>query len=141
MIRKYRDTDLDDLLAVWYSASQIGHSFLTEEFFAKERKNIANQYLPNSETWIYEQDGKVVAFIAMLEDEVGGLFVGSDYQRSGIGKALIDYVRSSREFLELNVFEENLIGRRFYEKNGFRKIGRRVDRETGRIQHRLRLKC
>ena len=40
MIRPYVEEDLEALLDVWYRASQIAHSFLTEDFFESERREM-----------------------------------------------------------------------------------------------------
>ena len=50
VIRAYEAKDLDTLLEVWYSASKVGHPFLSEAFFEEERHNIATLYLPKAET-------------------------------------------------------------------------------------------
>ena len=75
MIRPYRDTDLNELLDAWYSASLLGHPFLDDTFFQQERINIRDVHLPKAETWVFEEDGVVVGFIALIENEVGGIFV------------------------------------------------------------------
>lgn len=72
MIRPYEDTDLSDLLEAWYSASRLAHSFLDEAFFERERNNIREAYLPKAETWVFEQEGVVVGFVALIENEVWG---------------------------------------------------------------------
>ena len=141
MIRPYKDTDLSDLLEAWYSASLLAHSFLDETFFERERNNIREIYLPKAETWVFEQEGVVVGFVALIGNEVGGLFVHADYHGRGIGRALMDHVRSIRNVLELVVFEDNKVGRAFYEKYGFRQVGEEVHEETGFMQLRLRLIC
>lgn len=66
MIREYVEKDLSELLDVWYSASQVAHPFLDEDFIEQERRNIAELHLPNTETWVYELDGAVVGFIALI---------------------------------------------------------------------------
>lgn len=40
-----------------------------------ECHNIANVYLPNAGTWVWESDGRVVGFISLPGNEVGGIFV------------------------------------------------------------------
>ncbi len=140
MIRKYKKEDLEELLDAWYSASKIAHDFLDEDFFSAEREQIASVYLPVSETWVFEREGKVVGFISLLGNEVGGLFVAAEYQRQGIGRKLLDFVRPETGQLVLDVFEENQIGRRFYEKYGFVKVGETFDEEIGRNQIRMALK-
>lgn len=139
MIRPYTDNDLDAVLDVWYEASREAHAFLDEEFFAAERRAIADEYLPASETFVYQTDGRVVGSISMLGNRVGGLFVTPRYQGRGIGRALLHHVAVSRPFLELDVFEDNTIGRRFYDACGFRQIGRHIHEETGFPGLRLRI--
>jgi putative acetyltransferase len=141
MIREYEEKDLSELLDAWYSASQVGHPFLDEDFFEQERRNIAAFYLPNAETWVYEFDGLVVGFIALMGNEVGAIFVDSRFHGQGIGRALMDKARSLRDVLELDVFKENLVGRKFYEKYGFRQVNEYLHAETGFMQLRLRLNC
>jgi putative acetyltransferase len=141
MIREYEEKDLSELLDAWYSASQVGHPFLDEDFFEQERRNIAAFYLPNAETWVYEFDGLVVGFIALMGNEVGAIFVDSRFHGQGIGRALMDKARSLRDVLELDVFKENLVGRKFYEKYGFRQVNEYLHAETSFLQLRLRLNC
>lgn len=141
MIRPYRDEDLDELLDAWYSASRVGHPFLEEGFLERERRKIATVYLPDAETWVFELDGAVVGFISLIGDEVGAIFVDAGFHGRGIGRALMDHARSVREVLELDVFEANRVGRRFYDRYGFVTVGGDVHEETGFKQLRLRLVC
>lgn len=139
MIRAYADTDLEPVLDAWYEASLIAHSFLPAEFFVTERALIAERWLPASEAYVCELDGHVVGFISLVGNEVGGFFVHPDHQGRGAGQALMDHARQLRSTLELDVFEENLIGRRFYDAYGFVLVETRDDTESGHPQLRLRL--
>ena len=89
MIRKYNEPDLEDLLSAWEAASEVAHPFLTPEFLASERDNIPNLYLPNAETWVYEDGGRVVGFIALIGNEVGAIFVHPSHQKTGVGRGLL----------------------------------------------------
>ena len=139
LVRPYTDNDLAELLGVWYRSSRIAHSFLPEEFFETERRQIAEHWLPIAETTICETGGRVVGFLSLIGDEVGALFVDPDHQRRGIGRVLMDDARDSRRVLELTVFEANSPGRRFYAAYGFEFVDRRVDEATGQPMLRLRL--
>ena len=139
MIRKYESADLEDLLSVWAAASAVAHPFLSSEFLRQERHNISNVYLPNAETWVWEADGRVVGFIALLGNEVGAIFVDPAYQRKGIGRALMDSARMVRDQLELEVFKENALGRAFYARYGFELVHEKIHEQTGREILRLRL--
>ena len=139
MIREYEDKDLEELLEAWYSASKVAHPFLSEEFLEQERKNIESVHLPNAETWVYELNGAVVGFIALIGNEVGAIFLDPEFHGKGIGRALMDHARSIRDVLELDVFKENKIGRNFYKKYGFIEEYEYLHKETGFMQLRLKL--
>ena len=141
MIRAYRDNDLDELLEVWYRASLVAHPFLSTGFLARERENIPRVYLPAAETYVYEEEGRVVGFIALLGDEVGAIFVDPALHGRGIGRALMDHARSLRDRLELDVFKDNAIGRRFYDRYGFQIVEERKHQETGQWLLRLALEA
>ena len=141
MIRPYTDDDLGALLDVWYEASLIAHSFLSEEFFAAERRQIAEEWLPIAETTVAEADGHIVGFVSLIGNEVGGIFVDPRLQGRGIGRALMDHACRTRPCLELDVFEENARARRFYTAYGFVQVDRHIHAESGRRELRLRLGC
>ena len=137
-IRKYRDSDLDDVLSSWESASELAHPFLSEEFMEQERNNIPNLYLPNAETWVSEYKGKVVGFIALRGNEVGGLFVQPGFHGTGAGRALMDKAQALHGDLEVEVLEANHIGRKFYSCYGFKPVGEKIHEETGNKVLRLK---
>lgn len=139
VIRPYEPGDRDALLSVWAESAAVAHPFWTPAMFERERRDIAEKYLPVAETYVFERSGTVVGFISLLGNEVGGIFVAPQYHGQGIGSALMDWARDSRDHLELDVFEANHIGRAFYAAYGFGVIGERLDEATGQTVLRLRL--
>lgn len=137
MIRKYKDEDKESLVEIWQEAASIVHSFLPKEFMEKEPDNIRNIYIPNTETWVYELDQRVVGYIAMIENEVGGLFIYPNFQKRGIGKELMDAVAKNFSSLEVEVFEKNAGARMFYEKYGFQFMHSHKHKETGETLYRM----
>jgi putative acetyltransferase len=137
MIRSYHEDDLDAVIAAWYAASLIAHSFLDEAFFEQERRNIAEIYMTRAHTMVYEHEGQVVGFISLVENEVGGIFVDPARQGFGFGRKLMNYAAQLHPILELDVFEENRIGRRFYERYGFVLLKQCTNDEFGRDVLRL----
>lgn len=137
-IRQYQDTDLKSVLDSWENASNLAHPFLTPEFQAKVRHDIPNLYLPNADTWVAEEEGMVIGFIALLGHEVGALFIEPDYHGKGAGKALMDKAVDIYKNIELEVFKENPIGRKFYTRYGFQQIAETLHSETGHPVLRLR---
>ena len=137
MIRNYEEKDCEALVDVWFAASRVATPFLSDEFLAEERKNIQTIYLPTAETWVIENHGAVVGFISLLGDEVGAIFVHPDYQGHGFGQALMDHAAALRSELFLDVFKENPVGRRFYDRYGFQIEREHVHEQTGNILLRL----
>lgn len=75
-------------------------------------------------------DKKVVGMIAYNESEVSQLYIHIEYQRMGIGKILLEKAKEqSRGRLTLYTFEVNEKAQRFYEKHGFKIIGRGHENE------------
>jgi putative acetyltransferase len=139
VIREYEPQDRDALLAVWAASAVIAHPFWTPAMVERERRNIAERYLPIAETYVFERGGRVVGFISLLGDEVGGIFVAPQFHGQGVGRALMDRARDARDHLELDVFEANEQARRFYSAYGFDVVGEREDEATGERLLRFRL--
>jgi putative acetyltransferase len=139
MIRPYTDDDLEEVLDLWFRASLLAHPFLSEEFLDTERQQLAEQWLPTAETIVSVSGGRVVGFLSLVGNEVGGFFVDPDHQRQGIGRALMDTATDLRPFLELGVFEANPGARGFYAAYGFEVVGRQLNEDTGEPELRLRL--
>jgi len=139
VLRPYEPADCEQLLDVWARASTLAHSFLSKAFIEQERRNIPTVYLPVAETWVWAVDGRVTGFISLIGNEVGALFVDPDCHRGGIGRSLIEQARTLRGDLEVEVFERNALGRRFYEHVGFKLIERKIHEPTGFELLRLRL--
>ena len=139
MIRAYRADDLNSVLGVWLRSARDAYAFLEESFFECERFELERTWMPVAETWIYEADGRVVGFIALIEQELGGSFVDPEMQGRGIGRALVGHARRLKGALELSVFAENARGLRFYERDGFEVVGEQIEERTRRTELRLRL--
>ena len=138
IIRQYCELDLNDILSLWENASKLAHPFLTREFLDKERCNIPNVYLPNADTWVAEISERVIGFISLLGNEVGAIFVEPEYHGNGVGRALMDKAQQLHNDLEVEVFEANSIGRKFYSKDGFEQLLKTIDEETGNKVLRLK---
>lgn len=137
-IRPCTARDLDPVMEIWEEASRRGHPFLTESFIAAEREMVRDIHLPAAETWVFEEDGRVLGFLSLVENEVGALFVDPGSHRRGVGRALMDHAKGRHTTLELDVFEENVSARAFYVRCGFVGIGVRPHAETGRPMLRMR---
>jgi putative acetyltransferase len=130
MIRKYKEVEIPVLLEIWEKAALIAHPFLSDEFHQMVKGAMKDMYLPNSDTWVYEESGNIIGFISMAKSEIGGLFVDPNQQSKGIGTALVNHISQFHKTLEVEVFEENKIGKPFYEKHGFKMMKAYLMKET-----------
>ena len=133
MIREYKTEDTDALVALWKAATSIAHPFLKTAFVAQETENLRNIYLPNAETWVFEDNGIPIGFIALIGDEIGGLFLDPSRHGQGFGRAMVDHAIALKGPMWLEVFEKNAIGRRFYDRYGFVEINRSMHEASGEI--------
>ncbi|WP_225667372.1 GNAT family N-acetyltransferase [Thalassolituus oleivorans] len=140
-IRQYQTSDLAAVLDSWEVATRLAHTFMTDEFIAQERKNVAEIYIPNTDTWVAEIDGVVEGFIALIGNEVGAIFLQPNWHGKGVGKALMDQAHALHGDLEVEVFKENTIGRAFYLRYGFEFLEQKLHEPTGQQVLRLRFKA
>ena len=140
MIRKYKESEIPLLIDIWEKSAKVAHPFLSEDFNKMVKKAMTEMYLPNSDTWVYEESNEVVGFISMNKNEIGGLFVTPKRHSNGIGTQLINHMKKYHTELEVEVFEQNKIGKPFYEKNGFNIIKEYLHEQTNQKVIRMNRK-
>ncbi|MEN2768457.1 GNAT family N-acetyltransferase [Ornithinibacillus xuwenensis] len=100
------------------------HSFDNHVFFLNH--SLSDQF----EIKLAVIDDTVVGMIAYNEAEISQLYVHINYQAKGIGQRLLEFAKAkSNGRLTLYTFEVNKNAQRFYEKNGFKIIGRGHENE------------
>lgn len=141
MIRKYREEDLNSVMNIWYESSTLAHPFLEEDFVEMVKKAMKDIYIPNASdsTWVYEHKNAVIAFISMTDNEIGGLFVKPQNHSKGIGTLLVNHIKPMHKSIEVEVFKNNSIGRRFYDSYGFKAMHSYYHEQSK--QEVLRLSC
>jgi GNAT superfamily N-acetyltransferase len=84
------------------------------------RAFVINQMVPERETWVAEDNGRMVAVLVLHNDEVDQFYVAPDEQRRGIGDAMLAHAKHLRPVgLRLWAFQRNAPARHFYESRGF----------------------
>ena len=131
MIRDYQATDVDQILAIWLSASIKTHNFIESAFWKSKISEMRDVYIPASETLVYEAEGEVVGFYSLYESNLAAIFVEPGSQGKGFGSVLLDDAKTRRESLQLTVYKENASSIKFYEKHGFTLLGEQIDEHTG----------
>ncbi|HSK72214.1 MAG TPA: GNAT family N-acetyltransferase [Pyrinomonadaceae bacterium] len=79
---------------------------------------------------IVENADKAVGILVVAGNELNQLYIHNDYQGIGIGTRLLEIAKdSSGGKLRLFTFEVNKGAQTFYEKHGFKVIGRGFENE------------
>ncbi len=131
MIREYKRTDLDAIMAIWLDSNIKAHDFIPASYWARNLALVRTRYIPASTTFVYEQDDEILGFISLLDDSfIGALFVAASHQGQGVGSALIKQAQSRCDSLSLNVDAKNKKAVAFYDRWGFGIEETRVDEAT-----------
>lgn len=139
MIRAFEPADTDDVIAVWLASTIPGQAFLPEAHWRASEPEIRERLMPVAETWVVEEDGRIVAFMSLLGDLIGGLFTHPEHQGRGYGRALVEHARARHDPVLVEVFEANTAAIGFYRRCAFVDHDRRIDDESGLAQLILRL--
>jgi GNAT superfamily N-acetyltransferase len=123
VIREYRAEDFDAVTILWrISREKSLPEFQLEKghFFYEDLDYFRNVVLKSNEVWVAELEHRPIAFMAMRGDFIDQLYIDPDYQRRGIGKALLNFAKGqSPHHLWLYTLQVNANACAFYEKNGF----------------------
>lgn len=122
-IRAFQSADIEAVMEVWNVANALAHPFLPPEFVAETAQAIRHIYLPKAETYVAEKAGDIIGFIALIGNEIGGLFLHPGYHGCGYGWALVDHAVALKGPLTVEVFRDNELARPFYQSYGFELIG------------------
>ena len=119
-------------MKIWLDASVKAHRVISEEFWKAHMNEVRDVYLPQAETFVYEDRHQLKGFISVILDNfIGALFVDTENQNQGIGTKLLEYVRQNRSSLTLKVYTQNEKALNFYQKNDFKIVAEKKDEQTG----------
>ena len=136
MIRSIENKDIDKIMNIWLSSTIKAHDFIPKEYWENNYNIVKDVYIPMSETFVYEDEECIKGFISIINNEfIGALFVYTDFQNSGIGKKLIDYVATRYNNLSLAVYKENKKAIDFYINRGFKIIQEQINEDSGHDEY------
>lgn len=130
MIRKLQRSDIDRVTEIWLDTNLKAHDFISEQYW-RGNFDMVKEMFPQAEVYVYKSDGKVQGFIGLDGEYIEGIFVSDEMQSQGIGKALLDYAKSRKSELRLNVYRKNTRAIRFYQREGFSVRSEGLDEAVG----------
>lgn len=130
-LTKADEKDFDRLIEIWEAAVRATHTFLTEGDINFYRTQVREKYFYQVKlTAARDDEGRILGFMGLVPPEaemparVEMLFVDPAFHGQGTGRALIRQAAADYGLLELEVNEQNPGAAKFYEKLGFKTIGR-----------------
>ena len=132
MIRTLRKTDVEKIGEIWLDTNLSAHDFIPAEYWQGNFTAVKEMF-PQAEVYVFqdEERGEIQGFIGLNEEHIEGIFVRTQAQGQGIGRNLLDFVKSRKERLSLNVYQKNSGAVRFYQREGFRIDDGGTDENTG----------
>jgi ribosomal protein S18 acetylase RimI-like enzyme len=120
-IRPYIDTDLDNVVALWYrSWSDAFSSLIHPQPFEQWKSRFQNDYSQQGNTWVATSQDRVVGFVVVNDHVISQIFVAVAMQGRGVGTALLNHAKNLYpNGLRLTTLQQNEPARRFYGKHGF----------------------
>lgn len=141
MIRLMKDEDIDAVMDIWLETNISAHDFIPEEYWLGNYNAIKGEYLPKSDNYVYEEDGKILGFISIVQPSfIGALFVSKNSHNKGIGGKLIEFCKCKFSYLDVAVYAENKQAFEFYEKHEFVKVKENVNSTSSHLEYLLEWK-
>lgn len=129
MIREFRKIDLDEIMQIWLETNIKTHNFISKKYW-ENNYFLVKEIIPKSKVYIFEENNKIKGFLGIVEENyIAGIFVKEEFQNQGIGKKLIDFIKSKKENLFLNVYDKNIRAKKFYFSNDFKILKEIKDNE------------
>jgi putative acetyltransferase len=133
-IRRAIPTDREVLPDIWLRSVRATHTFVSEEDIRSMTPQV-RAYLGSSEPefWVVCDDSGVVrGFMGMSGSKMDSLFIAPEFQRRGAGRRLVLHAHALHGELTVDVNEQNVAARGFYEGCGFVMEGRSELDDQGR---------
>lgn len=130
MIRPMRPTEVDTVAEIWLQSNLQAHDFIPAAYWQAHFSAVREQ-LAQAEVHVCEEDGELLGFLGLQGEYLAGIFVRQEARSRGVGRQLLDDAKESRGRLTLHVYEQNARAMRFYQREGFRRVGAGRDPDTG----------
>lgn len=112
------------LIEIWEASVRATHHFLPEENILTLKPLILEHYFDAVELRCAFLEEQLVGFIGVANENIEMLFINPNSFRQGVGQALIQYAVDNLSASKVDVNEQNPNAITFYERLGFKRVGR-----------------
>jgi len=119
--RRATAADASEVATVYIASRRGAAAYLpTVGTDSEIRAFVVHQMVPERETWVAQDAGRIVGIMTLHDDDVDQFYVAPAEQRRGVGDAMLAHAKGLRPAgLHLWAFQRNIPARRFYEARGF----------------------
>ena len=136
MIREFKDTDINEISKIWLATNLKAHNFISSEYWQNHFEAVKDMLL-QAEIYVYEKANRIQGFVGLDNNYIAGIFVCVEYQSNGIGKQLLDYVKTIKPELSLYVYKKNTRAVKFYQREDFRISAENIDEDTNEAEYEM----
>jgi putative acetyltransferase len=134
-IRPARPTEHAALVMLWERSVRATHDFLTEADIVFYRPLVAEYFASSArDLWVLSDETDLpIGFLGLAGDSIAALFMEPAHRGRGGGRRLVSHAQELRGgALTVDVNEQNVAARGFYEALGFVVAGRSPLDDAGR---------
>jgi putative acetyltransferase len=129
-LAKYRDYPV--LIELWEQSVRATHHFLSEDYL-QEIKTLLPGIFPLVKIFVWrENDGNIRGFAGVARGKMEMLFIHPNDFGQGLGSQLTNFCIYALKIDKVDVNEHNVDALKFYQKMGYKLIGREEVDSLGR---------
>lgn len=132
MIKKLDNLDpgsIEKISNIWLNSNLDAHDFIKRDYWIDNLDKVKKMF-PDSTIYVYYADNQIVGFAGLYEQYIAGIFITDNYRNKGIGRLLLERLKSDYNVLNLHVYEKNKGAIRFYTKHQFEIRSKEFEAET-----------
>lgn len=124
-IHKPVPADFPEIVELWEASVRTTHHFLPESDILYFKPLILNEYLYHVDLYCTkDEQGRITGFLGIADGKIEMLFIDPSARGKGIGRQLSEYAINELGATTVDVNEQNEQAVGFYQKMGFKTIGR-----------------
>lgn len=124
--------DYQQIADIWLESNLEVHSFIDRKYWLSNLGYVKNA-LHKVEVIAYREDDEIKGFIGANDDYIEGLFVANKHRKQGIGRKLLEELKTKHDMLKLFVYKKNENALNFYLSKDFEIFSEEVEEETGEL--------